>query len=86
VSQDARVIPESGSDFMAYVFISYSRKDKGFVRRLDDALKSREREAWVDWEGIRPTEEFLQAIYGATEASQLLIAIGHSSDFIHRFG
>jgi len=30
------------------VFISYSRKDKEFVRRLDDELKSRGREAWVD--------------------------------------
>ena len=34
------------------VFISYSRKDKEFVRRLDEALKRRDREAWVDWEGI----------------------------------
>jgi len=37
------------------VFISYSRKDTDFVRRLDEALKSRGREAWVDWEDIRPT-------------------------------
>ena len=47
------------------VFISYSRKDKEFVRRLDDELTARGRQAWVDWEGIRPTEEFMQAIYGA---------------------
>src|SRR6266705_1332868 len=31
------------------VFISYSRKDTDFVRRLDEAPKSRGREAWVDW-------------------------------------
>ena len=43
------------------VFISYSRKDTEFVRRLDEALKSRGREAWVDWEDIRPTEEWMQA-------------------------
>ena len=36
------------------VFISYSRKDKEFVRRLDEELKRRDREAWVDWEGIPP--------------------------------
>jgi len=30
------------------IFISYSRKDKEFVRRLDDELKSGGREAWVD--------------------------------------
>ncbi len=29
------------------VFISYSRKDKDFVRRLEETLKSRSREAWV---------------------------------------
>jgi hypothetical protein len=50
---------------VADVFISYSRKDKDFVLRLDEALKRREREACVDWEGIQPTEEFMQAIYGA---------------------
>ena len=54
---------------MADIFISYAREDKDFVRRLDESLKSRGREAWVDWEGIRPTEEFMQAIYGAIEAA-----------------
>ena len=60
---------------MADVFISYSRKDKGFVRRLDEALKSRQREAWVDWEGIRPTEEFMQAIYRAIEAADMFVFV-----------
>ncbi len=60
---------------MAEVFISYSRKDKEFVRRLDEALKRREREAWVDWEGIRPTEEFMQAIYGAIEGADTFIFV-----------
>jgi hypothetical protein len=35
------------------VFISYSRKDKEFVRRLHEALSWRDREAWVDWEDIQ---------------------------------
>jgi hypothetical protein len=60
---------------MADTFISYSRKDKAFVRRLDEALKSRQREAWVDWEGIRPTEEFMQAIYRAIEAADTFILV-----------
>lgn len=60
---------------MADVFISYSRKDKAFVQRLDEALKARGREAWVDWEGIRPTEEFMQAIYGAIEGADTFIFI-----------
>jgi hypothetical protein len=27
----------------------YSRKDGDFVRRLNEALEARDREAWVDW-------------------------------------
>src|SRR5437667_253353 len=57
------------------VFISYSRKDKDFVRRLDEALKSRSREAWVDWEDIRPTEEWMQAIYRAIEAADTFVFV-----------
>ena len=34
------------------VFISYSRKDKVFVQKLNDALDSAGVKAWVDWEGI----------------------------------
>jgi len=57
------------------IFISYSRKDKEFVRRLHEALNRRDREAWVDWEDIRPTEEFMQAIYGAIEGSDTFIFV-----------
>src|SRR6266516_2367776 len=60
---------------MADIFISYSRKDKDFVRRLDEALKSRGREAWVDWEDIRPTEEWMQAMYVATEGDYTVIYV-----------
>ena len=55
------------------VFISYSRKDKEFVRRLHEALSQRDREAWVDWEDIQPTEEWMQAIYGAIEGADTFI-------------
>jgi tetratricopeptide (TPR) repeat protein len=57
------------------VFISYSRKDKDFVRRLDEALKSRGREAWVDWEDIRPREEWMQAIYAAIEGADTFVFV-----------
>ncbi|HEU0209459.1 MAG TPA: toll/interleukin-1 receptor domain-containing protein [Candidatus Udaeobacter sp.] len=57
------------------IFISYSRKDKEFVRRLDQALKSRGREAWVDWEDIRPTEEWMQAIYSAIEGADTFVFV-----------
>lgn len=57
------------------IFISYSRKDSEFVRRLEKALESRGREAWVDWEGIRPTEEFMQAIYRAIEGTDTFVFV-----------
>jgi tetratricopeptide (TPR) repeat protein len=60
---------------MADIFISYSRKDKDFVRRLDESLKSRGREAWVDWEDIRPTEEWMQAIYAAIEGADTFVFV-----------
>ena len=41
----------------AEVFISYSRKDREFVRRLEEALESRGRETWVDWQGIRKARD-----------------------------
>ena len=44
---------------MADLFISYSRKDQPFVRRLSDALVARGRETWVDWEGIAPSAKWM---------------------------
>jgi len=57
------------------VFISYSRKDKEFVRRLDEELRRRDREAWVDWEGIPPGDTWEKTIYGAIEASHTFIFV-----------
>lgn len=47
---------------MAEIFISYSRKDRPFVRELCEALVTRERETWVDLEGIPPTAEWWREI------------------------
>ena len=57
------------------VFISYSRKDKEFVRRLDEELRRRNREAWVDWEGIPPGDTWEKAIYGAIESTHTFIFV-----------
>jgi WD40 repeat protein len=58
---------------MAHVFISYSRKDGEFVHRLDDELRRRGREAWVDWEGIRALENWEETIYAAIEGADTFI-------------
>lgn len=57
------------------VFISYSRKDREFVKRLEEELQRRGRETWVDWQGIRPAEEFLQAIFPAIEGTDTFIFV-----------
>lgn len=55
---------------MADVFISYSRKDKDFVRVLHESLTRLERNTWVDWQGIPPTANWLAEIYSAIEAAE----------------
>jgi TIR domain-containing protein len=57
------------------VFISYSRKDKEFVRRLDEELKRRDREAWVDWEGIPPGDTWEKTIYSAIEDTDTFVFV-----------
>ncbi len=47
---------------MAQIFISYSRKDKDFVRKIGEALAAQKREAWVDWKDIPLTAEWQQEI------------------------
>ena len=54
---------------MADLFVSYSRKDKDFVRRLVDTLVSREKEVWVDWEDIAPTADWQAEIDAGIEAA-----------------
>ena len=54
---------------MADVFVSYSRRDGEFVRRLAEALGERGKEAWVDVEGIRDAEVFPAVLRAAIEES-----------------
>lgn len=54
---------------MADVFLSYARKDQAAVRRVNDALTTRGRDVWVDWEGIPPSAEWLKEIFDAIDAA-----------------
>ncbi|MEP7288003.1 MAG: TIR domain-containing protein [Chloroflexota bacterium] len=60
---------------MADVFISYSRKDKAFVRRLFTALASSGRDAWVDWESIPYSVQWWAEICDGIEKSDNFIFI-----------
>ena len=57
------------------VFVSYSRKDREFVRRLHDALKRSGREVWVDWEDIPPSAEWLAEIERGIEAADTFVFV-----------
>jgi formylglycine-generating enzyme required for sulfatase activity len=65
---------------MADVFISYSRKDGDFVRRLTNALSRTGRDVWVDWEDIPRGENWLTEIFSGIENTDafLLIVSRHS--------
>lgn len=60
---------------MSDIFISYAREDQSFVRRLGDALEADGREAWVDWEGIQPTADWMREIYEAIEAAETFVFV-----------
>jgi CHASE2 domain-containing sensor protein len=57
------------------VFISYSRKDKEFVQSLYAAFVELQRNTWVDWEDIMPTENWWQAIEKGIESANNFVFI-----------
>ncbi|MBI4964111.1 MAG: TIR domain-containing protein [Desulfomonile tiedjei] len=57
------------------IFISYSRKDKAFAARLHEALKARQREAWVDLEDIPPTAEWREKIKAGIEGARAFVFV-----------
>jgi WD40 repeat protein len=57
------------------VFVSYSRTDQAFVRRLTGALEERGKDVWVDWDDIRPSADWRGRIEAGVEASKAFIAV-----------
>ncbi|MEO8358285.1 MAG: TIR domain-containing protein, partial [Chloroflexota bacterium] len=65
---------------MTKAFVSYSRKDTEFTRKLTDALIAQQYELWVDWESIPPTVDWkLQIQKGVEEADTFLFLISPDS-------
>jgi WD40 repeat protein len=61
---------------MSDVFVSYSRRDAEFVRRLADAISERGgREVWLDTAGIADGEVFPEAIKRAIESSDAFLFV-----------
>ncbi|MFN8382790.1 MAG: TIR domain-containing protein [Anaerolineales bacterium] len=57
------------------IFISYSRKDKQFVRKLNDAIDAAEIDAWVDWEGIPLSSDWMAEINAAIEGGDAFVFV-----------
>jgi len=57
------------------VFISYSRKDKAFVTKLNDALDNAGVRAWVDWEGIELASDWMETISAAIKSHDTFIFV-----------
>jgi ankyrin repeat protein len=62
-------------DYMADVFISYSRKDIAFARLLYQALDESALETWVDWQDIPASTEWLAEVFEAIEQADTFIFI-----------
>ena len=60
---------------MSDVFITYARKDLDFVKGLHASLEARGKSAWVDWEGIPPSAEWLGEIKGAIEETEAFVFV-----------
>ena len=60
---------------MADVFISYSRKDKGFVQVLHQALAESKYDAWIDWQDIPPTADWWAEIEAGIEAADAFLFV-----------
>jgi hypothetical protein len=56
-------------------FISYSRKDREFVRKLHDALEQADLSIWADWQDIPLTADWWQEIQMGIESANNFIAI-----------
>ncbi len=66
---------------MARIFVSYSRKNIDFCKRLTEELQKRDLDFWVDWEGIPPTVDWLKEIEKGVEEADTFLAIV-STDWI----
>ncbi|MEM9484486.1 MAG: TIR domain-containing protein [Cyanobacteria bacterium P01_F01_bin.116] len=57
------------------VFVSYSRTDSDFARRLNDALQRQGKRTWFDQESIASGADFQQEIYRGIESSDHFLFI-----------
>ncbi len=60
---------------MTDVFISYSRRDGEFAKRLTNRLAQTNRDIWIDWEDIPRAADWLQEIFAGIESAETFVFI-----------
>lgn len=64
----------------AQVFVSYSRKNIDFAKRLVESLSKNDRDVWVDWEDIPRASDWMDEIYsGIDNADTFLFVVSEHS-------
>lgn len=60
---------------MNQLFISYSRKDTEFARKLAEKFAGQNMDAWVDWQDIPPTVDWMKEVEKGIEETDVFIFI-----------
>ncbi len=60
---------------MAAIFISYSRSDRVFVRRLVDHLKAKGVDYWLDIDRIQAGEDWSDAVWSALQQCDVMLLV-----------
>ena len=85
IEQVSTATPQQGlvnviAEHRVRVFISYSRRDKDFVRKLHEDLTASGFETWVDWEGIPlGTDWWQEIVEGIQSCDNFLFVISPDS-------
>ena len=66
---------DNNSTAQGRVFVSYSRIDKEFVKKLHEGLVAHNLDTWVDWEGIPLSADWWAEIQQAIEGSDNFIFV-----------
>lgn len=68
-------LPSAQAHMRDHIFVSYSSKDRGFVDRLADDLRTRGYTVWVDFENIQGGARWKQSIADSLHASAVILAV-----------
>ena len=66
---------------MKQLFISYSRKDTDFTRRFSERLEGKGLEAWVDWQDIPPSVDWMLEIQKGIETADIFLFLVSPDSF-----